>query len=256
MKFITLFILAAFCLDVTGQVTVYDKDNPSANETIPNGKKSWSGNSSVFKVKLDLEEALLNGSAAVYVEKNFSDLFGLEFGAGITYMSLINYYMYDVSSRGSSKSMPSVFFGKAESTSISGISPNDVSMIPSENLQYKPGFMVSVFPKIYLEEDPTDGYFIGLNAVYKNFNFSTPSVENTSQISQSFNKLNLSVNIGNCIEVSDRFVIETFTGLGVSFVSDLRNGSYYDGMRQRDIKVKYSPVRMHLQFGSRFCFIF
>lgn len=236
--------------NLISQVTVYDKQE----ETIDN-KVNYTNNS-YYKLKVDLEDALVVGTGMVYGEKSFTDNIGLEVGVGITYISLMNYYMFSLNKQ-STQSSASIFFGQPESTNIPGVNVTSVSYPSVESIKYKPGFAISVSPKIYLEDDPTEGFFLGIQAAFKNYNFQTPSGENSSQmINQSFNKFNLSFNVGNTLSFSDHFITETFMGIGVSFVNDVRNAYYNNGTSYRDVKVTFSPTRFHYQVGARLCYVF
>lgn len=255
----TILVLLSFLTLTTNlfcQVTIHEKHEEESSGTEVSTYKSSS--SSTFKLKLDFEESILVGSGMLFAEKSFSDLFGIEVGAGITYYSIINYSMFQSGTFGSGSNSSSVgfFFGSPKETNVAGIAPEDVTLFKSSDISAKPGFAISVCPKIYLEEDPTEGYYFGLNAVFKNYNFETPSVESSNMISQSFNKFNLSAIVGNAWNLSDHFILENHMGVGVSFVDDARNGSYYDGSRARDIKVTFSPTRFHYQVGSRLTFVF
>ena len=110
-------------------------------------------------------------------------------------------------------------------------------------------------PKIYLEEDPIEGLFLGVQLMYKNFNFETPSIDPNKTLTQSLNRFNLTGVIGNTVEVSDLFQMEGLLGLGIAFVDDKRHMVYRDvnGV-ERNGTVTYSPTRFQVMVGTRFTF--
>lgn len=256
MKSLIVFAIICISLNSQAQVTIYDEESNNTETSNTPYKKS---SSNYYKLKIDFEDALAVGTGMIYGEKSFSDKLGLEVGVGITYISLVNYYAFSLPNSGSSasSSIYSMFLGEAESTNINGVSINDVTYPDVSMMKFKPGFAISVFPKLYLEDDPTEGFFFGVQAQFKNYNFSTPSGNNSSlMLSQSLNKLNLSLNIGNGINFSDHFMTETFMGLGVSLSSDVRNAYNRISGGYQDVKVTYSPTRLHYQVGARLSYIF
>ena len=70
-------------------------------------------------------------------------------------------------------------------------------------------------------------------------------------------KLNVSLNFGSTYELSDNVSFETFFGVGVSFISDVRNGYYRDiNGDNQDVRVTFTPTRMHFQSGARITYSF
>jgi hypothetical protein len=256
MKYLFSLSFVFISIFLSAQVTIYDKNNEETKESSSYQKKS----SSTYKLKVDLEDALAIGTGMIYGEKSFTDKFGLEVGVGITYISFVNAYMYTLSGKNVGQSSSySIFLGEAESTNKAGVGVDDVFFPATGKIKYKPGFAISVSPKLYLEDDPTEGYFIGVQAQFKNYNFETPTaLDVTKYNSQSFNKFNLSFNFGNTVNFSDNFVMETYMGIGVAIVNDVRN-AYYNpgsGSSYNDIKVTFSPTRLHYQTGLRMCYVF
>lgn len=253
MKYFFILFFATIIGSTQSQVTVYDQNEKEEPTNLKSNSKS-----KYYKLKVDLEDALAVGTGMIYAEKNFTDNLGLEVGIGITYISLVNVYTYSLQSSNSSNgSSPySVFFGDPISSNVAGADLSRVYFPTNEFYRFKPGFAISAFPKVYLEDDPTEGYFIGIQAQFKNYNMETTTGVNKPYISQSLNKFNLSFNVGNTLNLSDNFITETYMGLGVAFVSDVRNGSYNDAGTYKDIKVTFTPTRFHYQVGARLCYVF
>lgn len=239
---IALFVLIFLVKSATSQVRIYEGSNEEKDNSSSSGL-------SVLKFKTDVYEAALSGTAMFYVEKNFNDMFGIEIGAGITYLSYWNYIL--MGSSGSSSNGPGFGAGKPSGTTPANISGYQMPDIDDYN--YKIGLAFSAFPKYYIEEDPTEGFFLGPQIAYKTFNFETPNGTNTGFLPQSLNKLNFSANIGYTWPISDNIHFESISGIGLSIVSDKRNMSYYDGISKVfDGKVDYSGTRFHFVSGIRF----
>ena len=260
IKALVFFVFGSISL--WSQVTIYNQsgstDSVIDSKDQPKYERKKTAHSSTILFKADFFEPLITGTAMIFAEKTLTDNFGIEIGAGITYGSTINKMtMFKSIEKGSSLG---TFIGAPISSNPAQTSDQTLSQFDEDYVKTGMGYAFSVTPKFYLEDDPVDGPYISLQAMYKNYKFTTPSAFDpySPSLAQSLDRLNLTINWGYNYEINDFFAIESYSGMGVSFVKDVRNQYFYDFVTSRnvDTKVTYTPVRVHFVLGGRFVFYF
>jgi hypothetical protein len=259
-QILILFLFGSISL--WSQVTIYNQsgstDSVIASKDQPKYERKKTAHKSIILLKTDAYEALFTGTAMLFVEKTFTDNFGVEVGAGITYGSTVNKVtMFKSIEKGSSLG---TFIGAPVSSNPTQASDQTLRQFEEDYVKTGMGYAFSVTPKFYLEDDPVDGPYISLQAMYKNYKFTTPSAFDpySPGLAQSLDRLNLTVNWGYNYEFSDHIAVESFFGTGVSFVKDVRNQYFYDFTLSKNIdtKVTYTPLRVHFVMGGRIVFYF
>jgi hypothetical protein len=262
MKVKTLVLFVFGVVSLSSQVTIYKQsgsiDSVYDSKDQPKYERQKTTHKSTILLKTDAYEALFTGTAMLFAEKTLTDNFGIEIGAGITYGSTVNKVtMFKSIEKGSSLG---TFIGAPVSSNPAQTSDQTLRQFEEDYVKTGMGYAFSVTPKFYLEDDPVDGPYISLQAMYKNYKFTTPLAFDpyAPSIAQSLARLNLTVNWGYNYEFSDHIAVESFFGTGVSFVKDIRNQYYYDFTLSKNIdtKVTYTPMRVHFVMGGRIVFYF
>jgi hypothetical protein len=212
-----------------------------------------------WKFKADLGEPILNGTFMLFAERTFSDYFGLEVGLGLTYTNIWYNTMAKetVSGFGSGGTTERNFaFTKIISTNPADA--GQLMFVDPDDYAYGLGYAISIFPKIYVEGEVLEGWYVGPQFMFKNYNIEAPSLMNGKMLQQKYSRFNITGNFGKSHYISDLFQFEYFLGIGISFVDDqrifksLNNSSltFSDGI------ATFTKTRMHGSFGIRstFCF--
>jgi len=184
-------------------------------------------NYSASAVKLGIF-SVVSGLYGGYYEREFSDLFSIELGAGITGRN----WVYGIMSGEEG-------FGGKPQTSSFFISDND---IVDEDYNYtsrecKPGFFVSATPKFYYaDEDGMDGSYLGFNFQYRRYNYTAYGevdpldqsnfTSSSEDLDEFENQTILSLRWGYQ-NLNDKTIIDYFTGIGIrNFKGERRDLGY------------------------------
>lgn len=232
MKLIsTKIFLFLFILSAQSQVVIYDKATKSAPV------KSVS--TDYLRIKVDLWEPFICGTLKAYVEKNITDHFSIEVGAGMTHFSVLNL---------ANLSNENGIFVKAISTNGS-TSVDYPRTYKSTGYTYKPGYAVSIFPRYYID-DNDDGSFIGIEAEYKRYNLGAPSTIGNGTRSQHLSFMNFSLNYGGANLNDNDTHTDYLIGIGMSMVDDVRFTT-----ADETSTVTYTALRPLINFGIRWSFL-
>lgn len=248
-RFILILILLSIAVLGDAQVKIFTPTDSNIRSS--SDRTSYNREGYGWRVKLDLFESLLTGTGMVLVEKPLNDFFGIEVGAGITYFSIIQSYKEN-STNGSGSLKPDI-------ASIEpAIAQNfNYTMSEFKNYKSKIGFAASVSPRIYIDNDPDDGYFIGMLLQYKNFNYETIGASG-KYIPQQQNLLNLGFMSGGVYEINDQLLLDGYTAIGITMADDKRNIIYdiSGGSIKADGKAIMAKERLFLGIGLRLIYTF
>lgn len=202
-----------------------------------------------WAIKTDLME-FANGTYLLGYERSLNESFTLSAYGGITGKN----FLHDLFVKMNLDSKPSEgkFLWK-ESSSNPNIILNDdnYSHTYHENLEYGLGFALGISPCYYFLKDPSEGGYLGLLAMYKQFTVSAS--HNGQSIPMSLSRFNMTVNIGQKQPFGDDIFLDYNIGLGAAIVNDPRSVSYFDNSAairtERLGLIYWSPIRLHAVFS-------
>jgi hypothetical protein len=127
----------------------------------------------------------------------------------------------------------------------------------------KPGYMVSLQPRIYFESEAPDGAFLGVSFDHYQYNFESKGLNGDGsstrgkKLIKEYEKMNDIMVLFGMQSIYDRITLEYTTGLGIRNIKGQKyataidgNGKYIDGMA--DYKRTTLNFELSIKVGFHF----
>jgi hypothetical protein len=153
-------------------ITFEESDNKHSSTYSKRKKKERKANSLTFGLL-----SAFNGSADLYYERKATDFLSVQMGGGVTYRSIGN-------DLGNSLNIDDRYPEALDYTTANGTFLFDVD---DQAYHYtyrsaKPGFMLSVAPKFYFNENVMDGFYISPKFAYKMYRYNAQRPDETVNV--------------------------------------------------------------------------
>lgn len=211
------------------------------------------GESSIIKIA---PVSFLTGRFPLVFEKRITDLFSIQIAAGLTHNNYVRNNVQEETSLGGSD-MGSY---KIESSTLpSNITDEADELFLFDNRKASLGYMVSLQPRVYFENEGMEGTFMGLSLDLYKYNFEIPALvkngnsfsHSGSQKKEGENIRDLMVSFGNQ-HFYDRLTLEYFGGLGIRAVKGTKYAAGADTSNNLiEGEIKYSQNILNFSCGIK-----
>jgi hypothetical protein len=242
---LVLFLSLITCAPIYAQKNREPKQRDSSiiifSESPRPGKKSInsiSGDGNIIKIS---PLAFLNGYIPVYYERRIADFFTIQAGVGVTTRNYIRGLLYNALDQDNASNQNIKY---TWNTSTSGeIYGAEDGLYDYEYRKTKPGYYVSLQPRIYIESDAPEGYFFGISLDHYQYNFQSQGLSGNGSNTRGnktideYEKMNDIMVIFGGQSLFDRITLEYTSGIGVRKIKGEKyavamdgNGKYVEGM--------------------------
>lgn len=221
-------------------------------------KKHHAGENNIIKIA---PLGFLKGSIPIYYERRIADFFTIQAGVGVTTRNYIRGLM--VNSLGSQDESDN----NSDYTWSGGYTGDnygaDDGLFDFTYRTAKPGYMISLQPRIYFDSEAPDGGFLAVSFDSYKYNFESQMLKGDGSSNRSKNtmkeyeKLNDIMVLFGAQAVHDRITVEYTAGIGVRNIKGEKyatamdgNGKYIDGIA--NYKKTTLNVELSIKVGFHF----
>jgi hypothetical protein len=220
--------------------------------------KHTAGESNIIKIA---PLGFLKGSIPVYYERRITDFFTIQAGVGVTTRNYVRGLMYNaldgdnVNKDNSNYTWSGGYTGDNYGA--------DDGLFDFTYRTAKPGYMVSLQPRIYFDSEAPDGGFLAIAFDSYKYNFESQMLKGDGSSTRGKNtmkeyeKLNDIMALFGYQAVHDRITVEYTTGIGIRNIKGEKyatavdgNGKYIDGIA--NYKKTTLNVELSIKVGFHF----
>ena len=203
----------------------------------------------------------LKGCLPVYYEKKLSDLFTLQAGVGVTTRNYVRGLVYNaLDNDNTDKSSADYTWNTTSSGELYGA---DDELYNFDYRKAKPGYFISLQPRLYFENEAPEGTFIALSIDHYDYRFQSQMLKGDGTSARSdktikeYEKMNDLMVIFGWQVLYDRLSLEYTNGIGVRNIKGQKYATAYDGYgKYVDGMADYKKTTINLEFSIKVGFHF